>query len=230
MEREHAKRALRLIREGHDLTFTATIDVDSGYSYTSTNVIGEIKRSERPEEIVLFGSHLDSHDLGTGALDNGVNVAMLIDVARQITSLGLKPERTIRFAVWNGEEQGLVGSWKYTEQHEDELDQHIVAASFDIGSGRTTGFFTGGRLGLPPMVDEYLKPVAGLGPFQQVDVAFVGTDNFDFLLSGVPNLVAIQDAARSYRVSNTLRSRYARVAQDARKICMTSLFDDAGEG
>jgi Iap family predicted aminopeptidase len=192
MEREHAKRALRLLRAGKELTLAATIDVQAGASYTATNVIGEIRGSSRQQEIVLFGAHLDSHDLGTGALDNGVNVAMLINIARQITRLGLQPERTIRFVLWNGEEQGLVGSWKYTEKHEAELDHHIVAASFDIGSGRTTGFFTGGRPALVPLVDKYLAPVAGLGPFQQVDAPVVGTDNFDFLVEGVPNLIAIQ--------------------------------------
>jgi hypothetical protein len=192
MEREDSKRALRLIRAGHDLSLKASIDVDRGYAYTAANVIGEIPGSERPEEIVLFGAHLDSHDLGTGALDNGVNVCMLIDIARQITALGLQPKRTIRFALWNGEEQGMVGSWKYTEQHESELGDHIVAASFDIGSGRTSGFFTGGRPDLVPLVDASLEPVSGLGPFQQIDAALVGTDNFDFMIEGVPNLVAIQ--------------------------------------
>jgi hypothetical protein len=195
MEREHAKRTLRLLRAGEDLDLTATIGVEGNGSFTATNVIGEIAGSTRPEEIVLFCAHIDSQDLGTGALDNGVNVVMLINIARQIVRLGLEPERTIRFALWNGEEQGLVGSWKYTEQHEDELDNHIVAASFDIGSGRTTGFFTGGRPGLVPLVDRYLEPVAGLGPFQQVDIPLVGTDNFDFLIEGVPNLVAAQSDA-----------------------------------
>ena len=195
MEREHAKRALRLLRGGEKLMLTATIGVEGEDSFMATNVIGEIRGSTRPEEIVLFGAHLDSQDLGTGALDNGANVVMLINIARQFVRLGLEPERTIRFALWNGEEQGLVGSWKYTEQHEDELDNHIVAASFDIGSGRTTGFFTGGRPGLATLVDEYLEPVAGLGPFQQVDIPLVGTDNFDFLIEGVPNLIAAQSDA-----------------------------------
>ncbi len=195
MEREHAKRALRLIRSGHSLELTATIEVESGQSFSSQNVIAEIPGTTRADEIVLFGAHLDSHDLGTGALDNGVNCAMLINIARQITRLGLKPERTIRFALWNGEEQGLVGSWKYTEQHEDELDNHVVAASFDIGSGRTVGFFTGGRPELPPLLDDYLAAVAGLGPYQHADVPVVGTDNFDFMIEGVPNLIAIQDDA-----------------------------------
>jgi hypothetical protein len=192
MEREHAQRALRLLRAGNSLDFGATIDVEAGRTFASRNVIAEIPGTSRADEIVLFGAHLDSHDLGTGALDNGVNCAMLINIARQITRLGLRPERTIRFALWNGEEQGLVGSWKYTEQHEDELDNHIVAASFDIGSGRTSGFFTNGRGELIPMLDEYLVPVAGLGPFQHANVPVVGTDNFDFMIEGVANLIAIQ--------------------------------------
>lgn len=192
IEREHGKRAQRLLRDGKALSLTATVEIDAGDAFTATNVLGEIRGSVHPEEIVLFGAHLDSFALGTGALDNGVNVAMMINIARQIVRLGLRPERTIRFALWNGEEQGLVGSWKYTEQHEDELDQHIVAASFDIGSGRTIGYFTGGRPELVKLVDKYLEPVAGLGPFQQIDAPIVGTDNFDFMMEGVPNLVANQ--------------------------------------
>jgi carboxypeptidase Q len=195
LEREHAKRALRLIRSGNTLDMTATIGVEQQENITATNVIAEIKGRSRPDEIVLFGAHLDSHDLGTGALDNGVNVVMLINIARQMTRLGLQPERTIRFALWNGEEQNLDGSWKYTQQHEDELENHIVAASFDIGSGRTTGFFTGGRPGLAPLVDSYLVTVDGLGPFQQIDIPLVGTDNYDFMMQGVPNLVANQSDA-----------------------------------
>jgi carboxypeptidase Q len=192
MEREQATRALRLLRAGKSLSLRAAIRIDNCYAEVSSNVIGEIRGQTRPQEVVLIGAHLDSHDLGTGALDNGANVAMLIDIARQIARLGLKPERTIRFALWNGEEQGLFGSWRYTEQHRDELDDHVVAASFDIGTGRITGFFTGGRPQLPAMVDEYLVPVSGLGPFTQHDIPLVGTDNLDFMLEGVPNLIAAQ--------------------------------------
>lgn len=218
MERESAERASRLLRDGNSLTLQATIEIDGGYAFESSNVIGEIRGSIRPEEIVLLGAHLDSHDLGTGALDNGANVTMLIDIARQIRRLGLQPERTIRFALWNGEEQGLFGSWRYTEQHEDELDNHIMAASFDIGTGKITGFFTGGRPGLPAIVDQQLAPIAGLGPFQQVDIPLVGTDNFDFMIEGVPNLIAAQADANYASNYHAASDTFDKVDQEQLKL------------
>lgn len=218
MERENAERALRLLRAGNSLTLQATIEIDGGYAYQSSNVIGEIRGSSRPDEIVLLGAHLDSYDLGTGALDNGANVTMLIDIARQIRRLGLQPERTIRFALWNGEEQGFFGSWQYTERHEDELDNHVMAASFDIGTGRITGFFTGGRPGLPAIVDQQLAPVAGLGPFQQVDIPLVGTDNFDFMIEGVPNLIAAQADANYASNYHAASDTFDKVDQQQLKL------------
>jgi hypothetical protein len=192
LAREDALRAQRLLRAGQPLTLSATVAVDTGYAFESANVIGEITGSEQPDEIVLFGAHLDSHDLGTGALDNGSNAVMLIDIARQIRRLDLQPKRSIRFALWNGEEQGLYGSWAYVKRHREELDAHVVATSTDIGTGRIIGYFTGGMPELVPLVDRYLKPVAGLGPLEQVDIPLVGTDNFDFMMEGVPNLIANQ--------------------------------------
>ncbi|MFP2908634.1 M28 family metallopeptidase [Pyxidicoccus sp. 3LFB2] len=195
MERDGAKRALRLLRAGTPLTLTASLDLELGGPYESRNVIGEIRGTTRPEEVVVLGAHLDSWDLGGGALDNGANVAMLIDLARQMQRLGLKPARTLRFALWNGEEQGMHGSAGYVRTHAAELDGHAMALSVDIGCGRITGFFTNGRPPLVPLVDKALKPVEGLGPFTQVDVPVVGTDNFDFMMHGVANLIANQEAA-----------------------------------
>ncbi len=195
MERDGALRAQRLLRTGKALTLTAELDLQIGPAYESYNVIGEIRGSTRPDEVVVLGAHLDSWDLGTGALDNGANVVALIDVARQMKRLGIKPARTLRFALWNGEEQGMFGSEGYVKAHEAELDKHVMASSFDIGCGRINGFFTGGRPELPALVDVALEPVKGLGPFTQVDVPIVGTDNFDFMMHGVPNLVANQEPA-----------------------------------
>jgi len=195
LEREPAERALRLLRAGRRLKLTASIDVEGGKPYESANVIAEIRGSEKPDEVVIVGAHLDSWDLGTGALDNGCNVALILDLARQIHALGLRPRRTIRFALWNGEEQGMNGSWQYAKAHAAELDRHVMAASFDIGSGRITGFFTNGRPELDTVVARALGAVAGLGPFTQVTEPVVGTDNYDFMMEGVANLVANQESA-----------------------------------
>ena len=88
-----------------------------------------------------------------------------------------------------------MGSWGYTMMHASEMDGHVMASSYDIGSGRISGFFTNGRADLLPLVDRVLGPVGGLGPFEHENVPIVGTDNFDFMLEGVPNLVANQASA-----------------------------------
>ena len=195
MEREGALRALRLLRSGTSLSITVRLDLDTGGAYESWNVVGEIPGTTKADEIVLIGAHLDSWDLGDGSLDNGANAVMLIDVARQFQRLGVRPARTIRFVLWNGEEQGMEGSFGYARSHAAELDKHVMAASFDIGCGRVQGFFTGGRPELGPLVDKAIAPVKGLGPFRQTDAPLVGTDNFDFMLHGVANLVADQESA-----------------------------------
>lgn len=195
MEREEALRTLRLLRAGRQLDLWIHLDLETGEAYESYNVIGEIKGSHEPEEIIVLGAHLDSWGLGTGALDNGCNVALLLDIARQIRRLGITPRRTIRFALWNGEEQIFYGSWGYTKTHLDELNRTVMASSFDIGSGRITGFYTNGRPELVEALSQALEPVTGLGPFEHPLDPVVGTDNFDFMMQGVANVVANQEAA-----------------------------------
>ena len=190
ISREDAKRCIRTLEEGKELEISVIIDADVGGEFTSHNVIAEIPGSEKPEEIIVIGAHLDSWALGTGANDNGCNVNIMIDIARQMKKLGIQPKRTIRFALWNGEEQGYFGSWAYTRDHLKEMDNHVMALSVDIGSGAINGFFTNGEEKLIPAVEEVLKPVAALGDFTHLNVPIVGTDNFDFMLQGVGNLVA----------------------------------------
>jgi Zn-dependent M28 family amino/carboxypeptidase len=160
MERDAATRARRLLLAGHELVLKLDLELRAGGPYTSRNVIGEIVGTEHPDEFVVIGAHLDSWGLGTGALDNGANVALVIDVARQMRRLGLKPRRTIRFALWNGEEQGLFGSWAYVRDHADELDGHVMASSYDTGTGRIRGFLTNGRL---KEIETVLEAHMGVG-------------------------------------------------------------------
>lgn len=190
MGREDAGRCFRHLRAGKKLKVTVNVAAKTAENFTSNNVIAEIKGSEKPEEVIIIGSHLDSWNLGTGANDNACNIALMIDIARQMKKLNIQPKRTIRFALWNGEEQGFFGSWAYTQQHQSELDKHVMAMSVDIGSGPIIGFFNNGRPELNSTIENALKPVQAFGPYLQIPNAIVGTDNFDFMLEGVPNLVA----------------------------------------
>lgn len=189
--------ALRLARLMEDGPVTVRMDVRArtGGPVTSRNVLAEIPGRERPDEIVLLGAHLDSWDLGTGAADNGINAALVIDVARGLVELGLRPRRTVRFALFTGEEQGMWGSFGYTRTHAAELSKHVLMLDHDIGYGRIDGFYLGGRSELEAPLNRALEPVAGYGPFTHPNAAIDGSDNFDFMLSGVPNLVASQEAA-----------------------------------
>jgi hypothetical protein len=192
--REQAERLFRLLEEG-PVRVRVAIDNVIERNVTQRNVVAEIPGTDKKDEIVVVGAHLDAWDLGTGANDNGVSCAEVIDLARQIAALGLKPRRTIRFVLFTGEEQGMIGSGAYVSQHASEMDNHVAAVIYDIGSGRLTGMFLNGREELRAPVERALGQVASLGPFVNPPDALDGTDNFHFLLAGVPNIVGNQDAA-----------------------------------
>jgi hypothetical protein len=159
------------------------------------NVIGEIRGREKPDEAVILGAHLDSWDLGTGALDNGCNAALVIEAARAIKATGLVPRRTIRFVLFSGEEQGMIGSWQYALAHRAELDKLRGVVVFDSGIGRVTGYSLTGRADIEPGVREILRPLDSWDITHHTLEGDIGTDNWDFFLEGVPTLVAEQDEA-----------------------------------
>jgi len=192
--REHAARLARLAEHGEvrvRLNLPSRVDGP----VEARNVVAEIRGREKPQEIVLFGAHLDSWDLGTGAEDDGVNAVMLIDIARAFHALNLRPRRTLRFVLFTGEEQGMLGSAAYVIRHAAEMGRHVAMVAFDTGSGRLQGFYLNGREDLRKPLDAALAPVAGLNVSDHTVEAIDGTDNFDFLLSGVPNLVGRQEWA-----------------------------------
>jgi hypothetical protein len=192
--RIHAARLARLCERGE---VRVRLDLPSrvGGPISARNVVAEIRGRERPEEIVLIGAHLDSWDLGTGAEDNGVNAATVIDIARSFKSLGLVPRRTVRFVLFTGEEQGMLGSHAYVLRHAGEMAGHVMMITFDTGSGHTTGFYLNGREELRRPLDDAVALVPGMDATDDSLEAIDGTDNFDFLLSGVPNVIAKQEWA-----------------------------------
>lgn len=193
--REDAARMARLLASGQKLYADLAIRNRVGGPISTANVIAEIKGSEKPEEFVILGAHLDSWELGTGALDNGCNAALVIDALRAIKSAAMRPRRSIRFILFSGEEEGLLGSWAYVRAHRAELDNSAGVVIFDSGIGRVTGFSLGGRRDLVDPVTELLAPLKPWEAATLTPDAEWGTDHFDFMLEGVPTLVANQEEA-----------------------------------
>ncbi len=193
--REDAERMARFLAAGQMLRVHWEMPNHITGPMDSENVVAEIRGREMPDEFVLLGAHLDSWDLGTGALDNGCNSAMVIDAARVIHASGTIPRRSIRFVLFTGEEQGLLGSAAYAHSHRGELDRMIAAVIFDSGDGKVTGYSVGGRKDIVEPLRKALEPVASLGVKDFTLDASMDTDNFDFLIEGVPTLVANQEPA-----------------------------------
>lgn len=193
--REQGLRLARLLDKGEHPEISLGIENRTGGRWEPQNVVAEIRGRELPDEVVLLGAHLDSWDLGTGALDNGVNSALVVEVARAIAA-GERPKRTVRFVLFTGEENGLLGSRGYVAAHRSELDRYDAVLIHDIGDGKIVGYFTDGRPDLHPALSRALAPVKDWGAAGLNDEAILGTDNFDFLLEGVPNLIANQETAR----------------------------------
>jgi Zn-dependent M28 family amino/carboxypeptidase len=160
---------------------------------------------------VIVGAHLDSWELGTGALDNGCNAALVIDTMRAIKAAGVTPRRSIRFILFSGEEEGLLGSRMYALNHRAELDRAAGVIIYDSGTGKTSGFSTGGR--------KDVLPIAGvlIAPLSQFDVKDLnptmewGTDHFDFMLEGVPTFVADQQEANYLENYHAVSDTYDKV-------------------
>ena len=193
--REDAERMVRFLASGQKVRVRFEMPNRVTSPVESENVVAEIRGREKPDEFVVLGAHLDSWELGTGALDNGCDVAMAIDAARVIRASGSVPRRSIRFVLFTGEEQVMLGSWAYARAHRDELDRMIAAIIFDSGTGPVTGYSLGGRKDALAAVREALEPVQSLGVKEFTMDAGVDTDNFDFLLEGVPTLVVNQEPA-----------------------------------
>lgn len=193
--REDAGRIARFLNSGQKIQVHWDMPNIVTGPVESENVVAEIRGRELPDDFVILGAHLDSWELGTGALDNGCNAALVIDAARAIKASGTIPRRSIRFVLFTGEEQGMLGSAAYARQHRAQLDRMVAAIIVDEGVGQITGYSLGGRKDTLDAAREVLKPVESLGAKDFTLDAELGTDNFDFLLEGVPTLVANQDPA-----------------------------------
>jgi carboxypeptidase Q len=191
--REDAGRVARLLASGQQVFADISIPNHIGGPIQSANVVAELRGSEKPDEFVLLGAHLDSWELGTGALDNGCNAALVVDALRAIKASGIRPRRTLRFVLFSGEEEGMIGSRAYTVAHQGELDRVVGEVVFDSGIGRVTGFSLGGRKDAADSTAPLVSPLKKFDAATLTTDATWGTDNFDFMLQGVPTFVANQE-------------------------------------
>ena len=196
IERQGGEDIIAQLKKDKTVKVNLTLRNEIQIKPINQNVIAEIKGSTKPDEVIILGAHLDSWDLGEGALDNGCNATLVLDVARQMMTLakeGQRPQRTVRFMLYSGEELGLYGSYFDTINHAPELDKIKAAIFYDIGTGQTTGYTLSGRHDMAITVEKALKPVAAFGPFTQTFDTSIDTDNFDYVLQGIPTLVANQN-------------------------------------
>ena len=176
---------------------------------TVYNTVGEITGSEKPDEFVVVGAHLDSWDLGTGATDNGTGSCVVLEVARVLGALakaGIKPKRTIRFVLFTGEEQGLHGSRQYVTRHKDEMPKTSAVLVHDTGTGKVKGFGLQGREAVKKVLDpelESLKKVDGWVGLTLRSIGGTDHQSFEARGVGVPGFACDQEPDEYYLTHHT---------------------------
>jgi hypothetical protein len=162
------------------------------------NVLAEIPGTDAAlrDEVVLLGAHLDSWHTGNGATDNGDGVVAVMEAMRILTAVGARPRRTIRAALWSGEEQGLLGARAHMQQHFADPAAHDKLAVYlndDPGSGRTLGFYMEGNAAAQAIFDAWLAPLKDLGVTRNIIEGINATDHVPFNEAGLPGFNAIKD-------------------------------------
>jgi carboxypeptidase Q len=175
------------------------------------SVVGDVEGSGAPGEIVLLGAHLDSWDLGRGALDDGAGCAIVLEAGRQIAKMARHPRRTVRVVLFANEENGLRGGTAYAAAHAAELGSHVLAMEADLGDGRVyeTRF-----LGAPaggPAFRAVAAAVEPLGSVTSAEEAHGGADISPLLAAGVPVLDLRQDASTYFDFHHTANDTLERV-------------------
>ena len=219
-------RVERLLAGGEDVKMEFHI-VNHVYpeGKTSYNVVGEIPGTDKADEIVMLGGHLDSWHAATGATDNAIGSAIMMEAARLIQTLGLKPRRTVRVALWSGEEQGLLGSLAYVKQHfgtaenpKPEFAKLDCYFNIDTGTGRIRG---AGIFG-PPEAAAVLRPVLAqytdwgvFGVSASTSRVVAGTDSTSFNNAGLPGVGFSQDPIEYNNLTHhTNLDTYERIIPD----------------
>lgn len=211
MSVEHYNRIFRMLKKGIPVTLRMKLDAEySNEDEMEHNIIAEIPGTDLNDEVVMFGAHFDSWHTGTGATDNGAGSAVMMEAARILTETiketGIKPRRTLRLALWTGEEQGLFGSKGYVKKHLADTDdlgnlqdvkpaQEKISAYYNLdnGTGRIRGVYMQGNEKVRPIFREWLEPFEEDGASTLTLKNTGGTDHLAFHAVGIPGFQFIQD-------------------------------------
>ncbi len=193
---------------------------------TAYNAIGEIAGTDKKDEVVMLGGHLDSWHSATGATDNAIGCAIMMEAARILKAIGVKPRRTVRVALWSGEEQGLLGSRAYVEKHFGTAENpkpayHKFGGYFNVdsGTGRVRGWTVFGPEAAGTILNDALS-----GPFKEMNFAGAnstrsrrlgGSDHTSFNVAGLPGIGALQDPIEYFTYTwHTNLDTYERIVEE----------------
>jgi hypothetical protein len=177
----------------------------------SFNVIADWKGTEHPEQVVVVSGHLDSWDLGTGAIDDGAGVVVSMQVIHLLHELGIHPKRTVRFIAWMSEEEGSEGAAQYMIDHKDDVANHIGAIESDLGADHPSGIFYAGK----PELGQWLRPVSQvlepIGAETNIAAPETGEDIAGLTEKGVPSFAPVQDSRFYFNYHHTAADTFDKV-------------------
>jgi hypothetical protein len=206
---EHYNQMVRQLQQGISVKIELTLETEFTDASPGVNVIGEITGTDLKDEVVLIGAHLDSWHAATGTTDNAAGVAVMMEAMRIIKTLGIRPRRTIRVALWGGEEQGLLGSQNYagrnlgrrfdrTYPYDSILltpagKKLSVYFNMDLGTGKFRGVYLQGNEAVRPIFRTWMAPFGKQGMTTLTIRNITGTDHLTFDAIGLPSFQFIQD-------------------------------------
>jgi Zn-dependent M28 family amino/carboxypeptidase len=221
---EHHGLMQRLIENGEEVRLNVEIDVEFINDENIYIVVGEIKGTDPKlkDELVIIGAHLDGYPMNNGAGDNVTNSVGVLEAMRILKSLDIKPKRTIRMILWNGEEVGMHGSKGYVEKYVKDADGNKlneyekISAYFnaDYGPGKFRGISTQQNMALEPLFKEWAKPWHHLGFTTVIHRYFTSTDHIPFDEAGIPAFQFIQDPLEWGRGSHRVMDFSDRLVPD----------------
>jgi len=202
---------LKVLTSEGPVTMHLTLTPETQPDVDSYNVIVDWKGTEHPEDVVIVSGHLDSWDLGTGAIDDGAGVVVSMQVIHLLKELGIHPKRTVRFIAWMSEEEGSQGAAAYMEEHKDDAAHHIGAIESDLGADHPSGIYYSGKQAL----GGWLRPLSGvLEPIgaETLDATpETGEDIAGLTARGVPSFAPIQDSRFYFNYHHTAADTFDKV-------------------